>query len=76
MTTSRSMPPVCRRCRGPRRLTPYYRRVTGLTDAEIKFGLIPKDDWYMPEWIDKAKAAASREKMQADNVIYGGAFYS
>jgi alpha 1,2-mannosyltransferase len=49
-----------------------FRRVTGLTDADVKFGLIPHDHWYQPNWIDEQKAADSRSQMMKDNVIYGG----
>ena len=35
--------------------------------------MIPKDDWYQPDWIDEDKASASRAEMVASNVIYGGA---
>ena len=47
-------------------------RITKLTDAEVKFGLIPREHWFQPDWIDEDKAKASREKMVAHNVIYGG----
>lgn len=49
-----------------------HRRVTELTDAPIKFGLIPHDHWYQPKSIDEAKAKESRDKMVKNNVIYGG----
>lgn len=48
------------------------RRITDLTDADVKFGLIPHDDWYQPAWIDEAKATEARNKMVQDQVIYGG----
>ena len=34
--------------------------------------MIPKDDWYQPDWIDEERANAGREKLVADNIIYGG----
>lgn len=43
-----------------------------LTDAKIEFGLIPKEDWFQPDWIDEEKAKKSREDMEKNNVIYGG----
>ncbi|TFL07638.1 glycosyltransferase family 15 protein [Pterulicium gracile] len=50
----------------------FKKRVTELTDAPIKFGLIPHDHWYQPKSIDEAKAKESRDKMVKNNVIYGG----
>lgn len=49
-----------------------YRRVTALTDAPVEFGLIPKEHWYQPDWIDEEKATAAREQMVKNQVIYGG----
>jgi alpha 1,2-mannosyltransferase len=43
-----------------------------LTDAKMEFGLIPKNHWFQPDWIDEEKAAEGRRKMEADGVIYGG----
>ena len=48
------------------------RRMSALTDAPVEFGLIPRDHWHQPDWIDEAKATASREAMVKNNVIYGG----
>ncbi|KAL0581728.1 hypothetical protein V5O48_000310 [Marasmius crinis-equi] len=49
----------------------FKQRVTELTDAEVKFGLIPHDHWFQPDWIDEEKAKASREEMVKNQVIYG-----
>ena len=51
---------------------PCFRRVSELTDATVQFGLIPPDHWHQPKWIDESKATAERDKMVANNVIYGG----
>lgn len=51
-----------------------YRRLEELTDSTIKYGLIPKEHWVQPDWIDEEKATAARENMVKNNVIYGGAF--
>lgn len=48
------------------------RRITDLTDAVVTFGLIPRDDWYQPAWIDEDRATKARDKMVQDQVIYGG----
>lgn len=53
-------------------LTLYHSRITGLTDAPVSFGLIPKDNWVQPSWIDEEKATAARNDMVKNQVIYGG----
>ncbi|EJF65959.1 glycosyltransferase family 15 protein [Dichomitus squalens] len=50
----------------------FKDRVSTLTDAKIEFGLIPKEDWVQPSWIDEDKATAARKDMVEHNVIYGG----
>jgi len=50
----------------------FKRRTSELTDAPVSYGLIPRDDWYQPDWIDEEKATAARDKMVKENVIYGG----
>jgi len=49
-----------------------YRRVSVLTRAPISFGLIPKEHWFQPDWIDEERARAGRQKMMAQRIIYGG----
>ena len=53
-------------------LTTLDRRTAEITGAQVSYGLIPKADWYQPDWIDEDKAKAAREKMAKENVIYGG----
>jgi Glycolipid 2-alpha-mannosyltransferase len=48
-------------------------RVSELTDAKVEFGLIPREDWFQPDWIDEVKATVARKDMEKNNVIYGGA---
>jgi len=50
----------------------FKTRVTELTDSDVQFGLIPRDHWYQPDWIDEKKATAAREDMIKNQVIYGG----
>jgi len=50
----------------------FKRRISVLTDAEIHWGLIPRDEWFQPDWIDETKATAGRNKMEQDGIIYGG----
>lgn len=49
----------------------FKRTVSAVVSGTTKFGLIPKEHWSFPEWIDLDKAAATREQMRQDKVIYG-----
>lgn len=44
---------------------------TSIVSGKTKYGLIPKEHWGYPDWIDLDKAAESRAKMKAANIIYG-----
>ncbi|KAF8827336.1 hypothetical protein HHX47_DHR5000548 [Lentinula edodes] len=46
------------------------------SSAPISFGLIPKEHWYQPDWIDEEKATEGRAQMQAANIIYAGIYPS
>ncbi|THH00574.1 hypothetical protein EW026_g1990 [Hermanssonia centrifuga] len=50
----------------------FKRRVSNVISSSVQFGLVPKDHWYQPDWIDEEKAAANRTRMEQDNIIYGG----
>jgi alpha 1,2-mannosyltransferase len=54
--------------------TEFRRSVKELTQNNIEFGLIPRNHWFQPDSIDEAKAAASRQNMVDNGVIYGGAY--
>lgn len=43
------------------------RMASGLTE----YGLIPKDEWSMPDWISERKFQDTVNMMTAKNVIYG-----
>ena len=49
------------------------RAISAEIAGPVTFGLIPREHWYQPDWIDEDKASASRADMVASNVIYGGA---
>jgi alpha 1,2-mannosyltransferase len=51
----------------------FKQSVAALTHNEVEFGLIPHEHWYQPNSIDEARAAAGRQQMMIDKVIYGGA---
>ncbi|KAE9405341.1 glycosyltransferase family 15 protein [Gymnopus androsaceus JB14] len=50
----------------------FRGRVLVETRSSVKFGLIPREHWVQPDWIDEAKAAAARARMKKEKVIYGG----
>lgn len=56
----------------PRLTRWHHRRVNNVINGEATFGLVPHDHWFQPDWIDEKRATAGREKMVADNIIYGG----
>ncbi|KAE9389454.1 glycosyl transferase [Gymnopus androsaceus JB14] len=47
-------------------------RVMLETSAPVHFGLIPKEHWEQPAWVDKGKADESRKRLKEQNIIYGG----
>lgn len=50
-----------------------FKRVTSaIVSGTTKYGLIPKEHWSYPDWIDQEKAALAREQMVQKKVIYGG----
>jgi alpha 1,2-mannosyltransferase len=44
-----------------------------MTYSNVEFGVIPRDHWYQPDWIDEDKASKARKKMEESHIIYGGA---
>lgn len=60
----------------PHLTSPLYmahaHRTTAATKAETLYGLIPKEHWSYPSWINPQEAAAARRKMVANGVLYGG----
>ncbi|KAM5545741.1 hypothetical protein V8D89_000779 [Ganoderma adspersum] len=50
----------------------FKEKMSNAISGPVSFGLIPKEHWYQPDWIDEEKAAAGRAQMEADNVVYGG----
>ena len=51
----------------------FFRRVTTVTDSKVEFGVIPRDHWFQPKWIDEDKASKARKQMEEAHVMYGGA---
>lgn len=50
----------------------FDSRIRVLTPSRVEFGVIPRDHWYQPDWIDKDKADAAMVRMESMNVKYGG----
>lgn len=48
------------------------RRISALSDAKMEFGIIPKQHWVQPAWVDEDKAKKSRDKLSSEGVMYGG----
>ncbi|SCW02061.1 LAFE_0E13300g1_1 [Lachancea fermentati] len=49
----------------------FIRVTTAMVSGTTKYGLVPKEHWSYPEWIDKKKAAEVREEMGKKGIIYG-----
>ncbi|KAI0704653.1 glycosyltransferase family 15 protein [Earliella scabrosa] len=52
----------------------FKEKMSSAIAGPVSFGLIPRDHWFQPDWIDEEKAAAGRAQMAADGVVYGGAY--
>ncbi|KAJ7214164.1 nucleotide-diphospho-sugar transferase [Mycena haematopus] len=48
----------------------FKRRIRNLTPSRVDFGVIPKEHWYQPDWIDQDKARTAMARMQRMNVKY------
>ncbi|KAF9221140.1 glycosyltransferase family 15 protein [Gyrodon lividus] len=49
----------------------FKRRVRVLTDAPVSFGVIPREHWFQPDWIDETLALEGRKSLVMQNTIYG-----
>jgi alpha 1,2-mannosyltransferase len=49
-----------------------YRRIEVLTSSPVSFGIIPKEHWFQPDWIDEEKATQGRLKLMLQGIIYAG----
>lgn len=45
---------------------------TSLVSGKTSYGVIPKEHWSFPDWIDQDKAAKTRKEMSEKKIIYGG----
>ena len=52
--------------------TPEFKdAILGLTSAQVFFGVIPKEHWSLPSWVDKVKFYAKLKEMEAAGKSYG-----
>jgi len=49
----------------------FINITSSLVSGKTHYGLIPKEHWSFPEWIDQDKAAKVREDMKQRKIIYG-----
>ncbi|GAA5972185.1 hypothetical protein JCM8115_007148 [Rhodotorula mucilaginosa] len=49
----------------------FKRHTSAIASGPCTYGLVPKEQWEEPAWIDETKAAAARQQMAEDKVIYG-----
>lgn len=49
----------------------FKKVTTALISGKTHYGVIPKDHWSFPDFIDQDKAAEVREEMKEKKVIYG-----
>ncbi|KAJ1928644.1 hypothetical protein IWQ60_001849 [Tieghemiomyces parasiticus] len=47
----------------------FKETVDAVVSGNVSYGLIPKEHWSYPPWIDRHKAAAGRKKLQ--DILYG-----
>ncbi|KAJ7940624.1 glycosyltransferase family 15 protein [Mycena leptocephala] len=50
----------------------FKQYVASDQDAPISFGLIPREHWVQPDWIDEDRARRGRLQMMTQRIIYGG----
>ncbi|KAJ7185410.1 glycosyltransferase family 15 protein [Mycena filopes] len=48
----------------------FKREMTKLTNGSVSFGLVPREHWFQPAWIDEDLAREGRDKMVAQDIIY------
>ena len=55
--------------------TQEFRLLTaGMASGDVEYGLIGKNEWQTPPWIDTEKAQRAMDQMVKQEVIYGESF--
>jgi hypothetical protein len=52
-----------------------FSRMREATKAPLEFGLIPREHWVQPRWINETLASINRDKYKEMGTIYGGESY-
>ncbi|CAG8446637.1 11155_t:CDS:2 [Ambispora gerdemannii] len=50
----------------------FKRLSSAMTKGKTEYGIIPKEHWSVPDWIDYDKAKEEMKKMEEADIIYGG----
>jgi hypothetical protein len=50
----------------------FKESIRAATNASVQFGLIPKEHWSIPDWIDKDHFRRRLKEMEAEGMDYGG----
>jgi alpha 1,2-mannosyltransferase len=50
----------------------FKRITTNLISGTAKYGVIPREHWSYPDYIDQDLARENRQKMKQEGIIYGG----
>ncbi|TFK76428.1 glycosyl transferase [Pluteus cervinus] len=48
----------------------FKKRVRAMTDAPIEFGVIKREHWIQPDWIDEDRALKGRIRLLSQGIIY------
>ena len=49
----------------------FKKMTSAIVSGKTKYGLIPKEHWSFPDFIDQDRAAAVRQEMKEKQIIYG-----
>ncbi|PVU96890.1 hypothetical protein BB561_000895 [Smittium simulii] len=49
----------------------FKHEISAFTTSEVQFGIVPKEHWGYPSWIDQKKAQEQRDIMAKEQVFYG-----
>ncbi|KAG0373628.1 alpha 1,2-mannosyltransferase 2.4.1 [Mortierella sp. AD032] len=49
----------------------FKTHIRAMTNSQVKFGLIPKEHWSYPSFVNRTQAALNRQDMENRNVPYG-----
>jgi alpha 1,2-mannosyltransferase len=50
----------------------HERRIAVLTPSQVEFGLIPREHWFQPDWIDEERPRKEGTPWKKKGIIYGG----